>query len=116
MSTSPSQKSPAAGNTGDGLDNNNIAYKNSLRELVILIAIWGIALAWTIGYCYFNAYWKTGTENQIGTTFGFPTWVFWGVMLPWVLCGIVSVLFALFGIAEDDDDVAGEMIVAGESQ
>ena len=33
---------------------------------------------------------------------GIPDWVFWGIVVPWSLCILASVLFCVFIFAEDD--------------
>ena len=43
-------------------------------------------------YCYLNGY--GATPDKLDFTLGFPTWVFWGVVLPWVLCAGLSLIIA----------------------
>lgn len=80
------------------------AYLNSLREMRIMLSAWGTCLCWTIGYCWLAAGSVSQTDGEAALMWGFPSWVTIGVIIPWILCGFFSVCFALFGIAEDDED------------
>ena len=64
----------------------------------IVFAIWGVFCAWTVGYCQFHAY--EIPADKLTTIFGLPSWVFWGVAVPWCFATTVSVLFALFFIKD----------------
>ena len=33
---------------------------------------------------------------------GMPSWVFWGIMVPWALCALFTFWFAGFFMADDD--------------
>ena len=35
---------------------------------------------------------------------GFPSWVFWGIALPWLGSNLAIILFVCFGMAEDPLD------------
>ena len=40
--------------------------------------------------------------NDLEISFGMPSWVFWGVGLPWLTTMLISIGFALVGIQDDD--------------
>jgi len=88
--------------------------KNALREAWIVAGVWLLALLWTVGYCWLRGYrhaqdcWLVGLglarapNEEIRTLLGFPDWVLVGIMIPWLLCGVFTAWFSLYGIADDD--------------
>jgi hypothetical protein len=73
--------------------------RSTRREALIVLAIVIGAMAWTIGYCSLHAYHRPADDIQI--VFGFPDWIVWGVLAPWAVCSVVSIVFA-FGVMSDD--------------
>jgi hypothetical protein len=41
-------------------------------------------------------------DHRRGLGRGVPSWFFWGVLAPWVLCGVFTVWFAGWVMADDD--------------
>jgi hypothetical protein len=93
-------------------------YRNTRREAVLIAFVWLAALIWVVGYCYLRGYahpadsWlvTSGLANGPNGTFdrlwGFPSWVLFGIVIPWVLASLVTLCFAQFIMA--DDDLGGE--------
>jgi hypothetical protein len=82
---------------------------HSLREAKWIVVIWLVTFIWVVGYCARFGYHEAGTA--VPTIFGMPSWVFWGVALPWAAATVVSSWFALFQIADDSlvgDPPAGD--------
>ncbi|MCC9598941.1 YhdT family protein [Stieleria sp. JC731] len=77
--------------------------RNSLREAKWILLIWCGCFLWVIGYCCLNGYQTTAQPLQL--TFGFPSWVFWGVLMPWLLATTISVWFALLKIQNDSLEI-----------
>lgn len=63
------------------------------REACFAIGLWVIATAWSIGYSALFGYERS--LDDLRFVLGFPDWIFWGIVLPWVLCFAVSSWFAL---------------------
>lgn len=77
------------------------------REALWILALWTASLLWTIPVCYALGDWAApaaGDAEASLRVFGLPAWVWWGVALPWVVCGVLSILLSLFGIADDPLD------------
>ena len=76
------------------------------REALVVFALWGTAMAWSVGYCAIHAY--PGKDrlaeaaDQLTYTLGFPTWVFYGIVLPWVVCAVLSFFISRFVITNED--------------
>jgi hypothetical protein len=78
--------------------------RNSLREAKGILWIWGIAFVWVVGYCSLRGTAGPGTvgsDQELSVVWGMPSWVFWGVALPWLISVLVSAWFALHCIADE---------------
>jgi len=87
---------------------------NARREAWIVFWIWAAALVWTVGWYYLFAlpHEQDSLVVQLGLTtpgavqprliLGFPGWVFWGIIVPWLACSLFTVWFGLAGMADDD--------------
>ncbi len=73
--------------------------QHSRREAIVAIAIWLSAMVYTVGYCTLFGY--NLEAHEIHFVFGLPSWVVWGVLLPWTVCLVASGWFA-FGFMTDD--------------
>lgn len=79
------------------------SYLNSLRELKFVGVIGSLALAWTLIYGGWKGY--TSDPEAVDITLGMPSWVFWGIAVPWATTSLATLGFALFVLREDDDDL-----------
>lgn len=77
-------------------------YHHSKNEALLILVVWALSFAWTVPYCYFNGYQSNEEAYQLELFWGMPSWIFWGVALPWFVAGIVSILICLFIIKDDD--------------
>lgn len=74
--------------------------RSARREALMVLAIWLAAFAYTAGYCL-----RFGYGREVGDlTFvlGFPDWVFWGIVVPWVVCLAISWWFAYCFMTDED--------------
>jgi len=72
---------------------------HSCREALVALSIWLAALIYTVGYSVLFGY--GGAERELHFVFGLPSWVVWGIVLPWTLCVAAAGWFA-FGFMTDD--------------
>jgi hypothetical protein len=68
------------------------SFRQARRELRFQLITWTAFAAWVVGYGALNAY-AAETEN-VQMTFGMPSWVMWGIAVPWFLAFVVTVYFA----------------------
>lgn len=68
----------------------------------MILLVWGFCFAWTIPYCYLYGYDASVRPQELPLVWGMPAWVFWGVAVPWVVAGLVSVALCLWFIQDDD--------------
>jgi hypothetical protein len=92
--------------------------RSSRREALLTLALWTAATVYSVCYCYTHGY-SRGTDGFDRTLtpslsdmkfyFGWPDWVFWGIVLPWGICTVISAIFAFTfmrdaPLGEDRDD------------
>jgi hypothetical protein len=61
--------------------------------------MWAVAMTYTITYCYLRGYGRD--PASLSFVLWFPDWVFWGIIVPWSICAVGSLVFA-FGIMGDE--------------
>jgi Protein of unknown function (DUF997) len=69
--------------------------RSARREALVVFGVLFTAMAWTVTYCSLHAYPaapETALED-LEFVFGFPKWVFWGILIPWCLCIAFSFWF-----------------------
>lgn len=89
-------------------------FKNARREAKIVLAVWFVAMIWTVGYCYLNGYGHDPdgflVKHEIAEArpaaikelrLGMPKWVCWGIFAPALGCSLFTLCFGLFGIRDD---------------
>jgi hypothetical protein len=74
--------------------------RHARREGLIIMAVWGISLLWSMIVGYFMGYRRKAEEMSL--ILGMPDWVFWSVVLPWALCFAFSIWFCFVFMADDD--------------
>jgi hypothetical protein len=67
---------------------------SSFREAIVVVSIWLIAMTWTITVCYRMGYGRPVEEVKKNLVYGFPDWIFWGIVVPWCVCTVVSCFFS----------------------
>ncbi len=75
-------------------------FRSARREALAAATIWFVAMCWSVGYCAKYGY--NLQPEQLKFVLGFPDWIFYGVVLPWGLCTLISGVFA-FGFMQDAD-------------
>jgi hypothetical protein len=65
---------------------------SSRREALIVGGLFLAAMGYTVGYCALYGYGRD--VESLRLIFGFPDWVFWGIVVPWGVCTLVSWLFS----------------------
>ncbi|WP_373651658.1 DUF997 family protein [Schlesneria sp. DSM 10557] len=74
--------------------------KAARREAIAAFAIWLAATIFSLGYCFTYGY--SRDPETLTYVMGFPDWVFWGIVLPWGVCTIISTLFAFVFMTDDE--------------
>jgi hypothetical protein len=88
----------------DQSDDDDPVYTTSLREAKVLLVVWLLTALWSVSYCVVFGYTSDGRlpvefeswrlrEDPLG--WGFPSWAFWGILVPWGASIVFSIFFAL---------------------
>ncbi len=82
--------------------------RNARREGLLIMAVWALALVWSVTAGYILGYNRDAASIQL--ILGIPDWIFWSVVVPWLICFIFSTWFCFWYMADDDlgRDRAGE--------
>ena len=75
---------------------------HSRREAIIIFCVWLTGLIWAVPFCYFNGYVRELDPGTFKTIWGIPSWLFWGIFVPWIAADIFTTWFC-FCYMEDDD-------------
>lgn len=82
--------------------------KSARRETYVLLATFALFALWAVGWSYLFGYHRP-TGEPVPTTFGIPSWVFWGILIPWLAADVFTVWFCFvfmtdvpLGDAEDE--------------
>jgi len=77
---------------------------SSRREALVVLAIWTAACVWSVGYCFAFGYERA--PSSLRYVAGVPDWVFWGVLVPWSVCTVLS--FWVSNVLLQDQDLGAE--------
>ena len=81
-------------------DNTDSVVQTARREALVVVGLWLTALAYSITTCYWLGYNRPVSELKL--VFGFPEWVFWGIVVPWLVCAAISWAFAMMFVRDGD--------------
>jgi hypothetical protein len=70
------------------------------REALVVLLILLAALIYTVTACYMWGY--NRSPQSLTFIFGFPDWVFWGIVVPWVICLGLSYWFGYIFMRDAD--------------
>lgn len=76
------------------------------REALVILLAFGGCLIWSVGWCYLWGY-PGPDSGPVSKVLGMPSWVFWGVLAPWIGADLFAVWFCFFFFA---DDPLGEVL------
>ncbi|MSR56094.1 MAG: DUF997 family protein [Planctomycetaceae bacterium] len=74
--------------------------KSARREALCVLGIWLAALSYTVPYCYTHGYGRTLADLKF--VWGFPDWIFWGIVVPWCTCVAISIWFGATFMRDED--------------
>ena len=81
-------------------------YLHARRETLVIILLFTGFCIWSVAVCLTKGY--VDSSETIDTTFGMPTWTFWGIFVPWLVVDVVAVWFCFFFMKADDLGAAHE--------
>lgn len=75
-------------------------YVSSRREAILVFVIFAIACTHTVVYTTTFGY--NRPIDSLRFVFGFPDWVFYGIVVPWGLCVLISWGFGALFVRDED--------------
>ncbi len=99
--------SQASNDTGTGPRLTQV-FLNSRREAIVIFGSWFVALCWAVPYCYINGYGHLVDPETMSTTMGIPTWLFGGILLPWIIADLFTTWVCFFFMKDDKLGAAGD--------
>ncbi len=70
------------------------------REAWVILGAFVVFLMWSVSWCYLAGY-PGPTDRPPAQVFGIPSWVFWGVLVPWIAADVFALWFCFFFMADD---------------
>ena len=74
------------------------SFRRTRREALLAGSLWVVFAIWVISVSYHLGY----DRQELSLTLGLPTWVFWGVVVPWVTAVVANTILAFFVLADDE--------------
>ena len=76
---------------------NHSVYENTKKETWGILLLWACFALWVMIPCYLLGY-QQAPEETLKMVLGFPSWVFWGIALPWLGSNLAIIFFVCFGM------------------
>ena len=77
-------------------------FVHSRREALVILCLWLVAMLWAVPFCHFNGYVGHVDPENVKTIWGIPSWLFWGIAVPWIVADLFTVWFCFFFMQDDD--------------
>ncbi|MEZ5943636.1 MAG: DUF997 family protein [Planctomycetaceae bacterium] len=91
-------------------------FLNTRREALLILMLWFLCLCWVVPYSVLYGYDRPAPGEEIPLVWGMPSWVFYGVALPWMSASAISIFMCLFVIKDDDLGLSPEEIEAAGNE
>ena len=90
------------------MDDSKLSKRNRLdplvshagREALLILLAFAVCLIWSVSCCYLLGYGASG-GGPVATVLGIPSWVLWGVLVPWLAADVFALWFCFFFMADD---------------
>ena len=93
--------------------NKKTLLQNSLAEIHWMLVFWLVCFLWVITYCV--CFGEVDDGRELSMIAGIPSWVFWGIAVPWIVATVFSAWFALARISEDSLETAQDDEIKSQS-
>lgn len=77
-------------------------FLHSRREFFLILGVWALCLVWVIPYCYLFGYRPITDASELPMVLGMPSWVVWGVAVPWLVADVATIAICIWVIRDDD--------------
>lgn len=76
--------------------------RSSRREMKVVLGFWVVFALWTVLACWWLGYRGSTDPLAMKLVMGMPSWVFWGIVVPWVVSMGFTIWFALCFMKDHD--------------
>lgn len=84
-------------------------FVHARREAIVIFFLFSGFCLWSVSVCLTQGYVNSDeTLSTVHTTFGMPTWTFWGIFVPWLVVDAIAIWFCFFFMKPDDLGAARE--------
>ena len=77
-------------------------FLNSRKEALVILCVWFVGLLWCVPYCYITGYTDHIDPQDVKMVWGVPTWVYWGIVVPWIVADVFTTWFCFCYMKDDD--------------
>lgn len=77
-------------------------FLHSRREALVILGLWAAAMLWVVPFSYFYGYHEVPNPDELELILGIPAWVFWGVLVPWIVCTLATIGLCVWFIKDED--------------
>ena len=75
-----------------------MSYRRTRLEAIVSALVWAAAALWTVGASYLLGY-----KRPAASLLGIPSWVVWGIFLPWVVFFLIHCWYSLVFLRDDEE-------------
>jgi hypothetical protein len=84
-------------------------FVSSRREAIFVLIVFAVFAVFVIGVSYGLGNRLEATEGEpVSTILGLPTWVFWGILVPWGAANVVTAWYCLSFMSHESLEEAGQ--------
>ena len=83
-------------------------FLHARKGAVVIFGLWLIVFVWAVPFCYWNGYIDKFDPDNLNTIGGIPSWLFWGIVIPWILADLFTAWFCFCNVKDDDLGTAHE--------
>ena len=73
---------------------------SSRREALVIGVLFVVAMTYTVTVCAVMGYNRDPATLKF--VLGFPDWIFWGIVLPWAVCVVASLILGSIFMKDED--------------
>ena len=85
-------------------------FLSARREAIIIFLVWVVCFLWSVPYCYLAGYGAPAAPPHM--LWGIPSWVVWGIAVPWLVADVFTVWMCVAYMSDDDPLEAVDLAAA----
>lgn len=77
-------------------------FLHSRREAKVIFCLWLVGMLWAVPFCLSTGYIDNFDPDNFSMIWGIPTWLFFGIFVPWIVADLFTTWFCFFYMEDDD--------------